>query len=226
MKTLKKITALLPMKGYSERVPNKNLKLFNGEPLFYHVLRALENSIYISKIIINTDSQEIFEKASHFSKVVYHERPARICGDFISMNDIIAYDLSNTEEEVFLQTHSTNPLLSTTSINKAIDKYFEGLDTHDSVFSVTKLQTRLYKDDNTPLNHNPKELKRTQDLEPLFEENSNFFIFSKESFFNSGNKRIGQRPSMFELNKLEAIDIDEPEDFILAEAVQKLNLVI
>lgn len=219
------IVALLPMKGHSERVPNKNLKLFNGKPLFFHVLSALENSKHISKIIINTDSNEIAEKASEFSKVIIHKRPESICGDFVSMNDIIAYDLSKVAEEHFLQTHSTNPLLKTSSVDKAIEKYFKEIENNDSIFSVTKIQTRLYRQDNSPLNHDPEELLRTQDLEPLFEENSNFFIFSKSSFVNAENKRIGKNPLMFVLNKLEALDIDEPEDFVLAEAVQKLKLV-
>lgn len=220
-----KVVALLPMKGNSERVPNKNLKLFNGKPLFFHVLASLQESHYVSQIIVNTDSEEIAVKAKTFSKVVIHERPDAICGDFVSMNDIISHDLSKVEAEHFIQTHSTNPLLTTSSIDKGVELYFQELENKNSVFSVTKLQTRLYKEGSVPLNHNPEELLRTQDLEPLYEENSNFFIFSKFSFKEAGNKRIGKSPLMFELNKLEALDIDEPEDFILAEAVQKLKLV-
>ncbi len=140
-----------------------------------------------------------------------------IQGDFVSMNDIIAYDLSQLNGEYFLQTHSTNPLLRAETIDKAIEKYFEGLETFDSVFGVTKVQTRFYDKDAKPVNHNPEELLRTQDLEPLYEENSNFYIFSKDSFENSGQKRIGVKPQIFEVNKLEAVDIDEPEDFKLAE---------
>ena len=91
----------------------------------------------------------------------------------------------------------------------------------DSLFGATKVQTRFYDKDANPINHNPEELLRTQDLEPLYEENSNFYIFSKESFKNSNKKRIGIKPQIFEVNKLEAIDIDEPEDFILAELLYK-----
>lgn len=222
---MKKIVALLPMKGHSERVPNKNLRLFNGKPLFYHVLQSLEDSRYIEQIIINTDSDLIAEKASLFSKVKINQRPESICGDYVSMNDIIAFDIQNSDSHYFLQTHSTNPLLKTSSIDKAIEEFFKNEKEFDSLFSVTKLQTRLYKEGGVALNHNPQELIRTQDLEPLFEENSNFFLFSKDSFLKAGNKRIGLKPLLFELNKLEALDIDEPEDFILAEAVQKLNLV-
>jgi len=140
-----------------------------------------------------------------------------IQGDFVSMNNIINYDLNHLDGEHFLQTHSTNPLLRAETIDKAIEKYFEGLENYDSLFSVTKVQTRFYDINAKPVNHNPNELLRTQDLEPMYEENSNFYIFSKDSFENANNKRIGLKPQIFEVNKLEAVDIDEPEDFKLAE---------
>lgn len=218
-----KIIALLPMKGNSERVPNKNLKDFNGKPLFHHVLQSLQNCELIDEVIINTDSDKIANSAASFSKVKIHQRPEAICGDFVSMNDVIANDLENSDGDIYLQTHSTNPLLKADTITKAIEE-FKGSD-NDSLFSVTKLQTRLYWKDGKPVNHNPEELLRTQDLPPLFEENSNIFIFTKQSFAKAENKRIGLNPMMFEMDKLEAIDIDEPQDFIMAEAIQKLNLV-
>ena len=215
----KNITALLPMKGNSERVPNKNLRDFNGKPLYHVVMKSLLASKYIDKVVINTDSETIAQdaKENFGNKVTIINRPEEIQGDFVSMNEIIAYDLSKLDDEHFLQTHSTNPLLTTQTIDNAIETYFENLDKYDSLFAVTKVQTRFYDKDARAVNHNPEELLRTQDLEPLYEENSNFYIFSKESFKNSNNKRIGINPQIFEVNKLEAVDIDEPEDFILAE---------
>ncbi len=213
------------MKGNSERVSGKNLKDFNGKPLFYYVLESLSNSKYINEIIVNTDSREIAEKAMTASpKVKIHERPLEICGDMVSMNKIIAHDLSESTSDLFIQTHSTNPLLRTETIDQAIDYFLNLTDEFDSLFSVTKMQTRLFWEDGKPINHNPSELIRTQDLPPVFEENSNFFIFSRSSFKNAGDKRIGLRPKMFEVDKIEAVDIDEPNDFIIAEALHKLNL--
>ena len=213
------IQALLPMKGNSERVPNKNMRNFDGAPLYHAIMHSLLASKYIERVAINTDSQIIAEDAKqHFGdRVVIIDRPASIQGDFVSMNDIIAYDIEQLEGEHFLQTHSTNPLLRTETIDKAIETYFAGLDTYDSLFGVTKVQTRFYDKDANPVNHDPSELLRTQDLEPLYEENSNFYLFSKNAFKNAGNKRIGLKPQIFEVNKLEAVDIDEPEDFKLAE---------
>jgi N-acylneuraminate cytidylyltransferase len=218
------IVALLPMKGNSERVPNKNLKLFNGKPLFHAIINELITSKYINKVIINTDSDLIAESAISTYKdfVSINKRPKNIQGDFVSMNKIIEYDLNNSDSDIYIQTHSTSPLLSVKSLDTAIKKMINRSKNFDSIFSVTKIQTRFYDKNGVPSNHNPKELLRTQDLEPLFEENSGFYIFTKDSFKNADNKRIGLRPLMFEIEKIESIDIDEPEDFIIAETLHKL----
>ncbi len=214
-----KLIALLPMKGDSERVPNKNMRDFNDRPLYHAIMHTLLKSKYIEKVVINTDSEIITEdaKKNFGESVIIIDRPKEIQGGDVSMNVIINYDLSKVNGDHFLQTHSTNPLLRVETLDKAIETYFENLEKYDSLFSVTRVQTRFYDKNANPINHNPKELLRTQDLEPLYEENSNFYIFSKESFKNAGNRRIGLKPQIFEVNKLEAVDIDEPEDFILAE---------
>lgn len=220
-----KTVALLPMKGHSERVPNKNMRSFCGKPLYHRILETLFLSPYVDYVAINTDSRDIARDAlENFDRVRIIERPEEIRGDFVPMNDIIAYDLNQIEGEHFLQTHSTNPLLTVETINKAIKDYFTNLDTFDSLFSVTRYQTRLFWKDGTPINHNLQELLRTQDLEPVYEENSNIYIFSKKSFTNNNNNRIGIKPKLFEINKTEAIDIDEEADFRLAETLFRLKL--
>jgi len=218
-----KIIALLPMKGNSERVPKKNLKDFNGLPLYQIILDKLLESNFINEIIINTDCINITKSVQekYKEKVNIFPRPEEICGDFISMNKIIKNDLDNSDGEIYIQTHSTNPLLEVKSIDNALKKMLEFGNTNDSIFSVTKIQTRFYEINGKAINHNPLELERTQDLPPIFEENSCFYIFTKDSFKLSGGKRIGLKPMMFEIDKIEAIDIDNIEDFIIAEAVHK-----
>lgn len=222
-----RINVLLPMKGHSERVPGKNIRLLNSRPLFHWVLINLQKSSYVNNIIIDTDSQEIAQNVlEHFSGVTILDRPHDIRGDYVSMNTIINYDISQVDGEYFLQTHSTNPLLTTSTIDKAIESYFDNLGIYDSLFSVTRLQVRLYWHDGSPVNHNlynPNETLRTQDLQPIYEENSCLYIFSRTSFFESGKWRIGLRPQMFEIDKLEAIDIDEEQDFRLAEILHSVN---
>jgi len=223
MVNVKSFTALLPMKGHSERVPNKNIRLFAEKPLFSIVLDNLLESTLINKIIINTDSNAIISivNKNYDNKVIIHKRPDDLCGDFVPMNEIIKYDIKKSNSEYYIQTHSTNPLVQTNTFDKAITKYLNDINNYDSLFSVNCLQTRLFDNKSNPLNHNPSELIRTQDLDPIYEENSNFYIFSKSSFINSGNNRIGQTPQMFEVNRLESQDIDIEEDFILAETIYK-----
>ena len=217
-----KLVALLPMKGNSERVPNKNLKDFHGSPLYHKVLETLIKSRFIDKVVINTDSSKIKKDAvENYGEIIkIIDRPLSIQGDFVSMNKIIDFDLHRLKNNLhFLQTHSTNPLLKTTTIDNAIEKYFEVIENNifDSLFSVTRFQTRFYWETGEPVNHDPDELIRTQDLPVMYEENSNFYIFSKDSFYANGKKRIGKRPFLFEMDKIESVDIDEPEDFIIAK---------
>ena len=217
-----KIVALLPMKGHSERIPNKNLKSFNGKPLYHHILNSLSSCSSINTIVIDTDSRDVIADVNeNFNNIKFIERPVELRGDFVEMNDIIAYDLSQIEGEYFLQTHSTNPLLLSNTIDKAVNIFYKNIDKYDSIFTVTKFQNRFYDRKGVPINHNLNELLRTQDLPPVFEENSNLYIFSKTSFIKAGNKRIGFNPYMFKMDKLEAVDIDDMNDFILAELIMK-----
>ena len=217
------ISALLPMKGHSERVPNKNMRIFGDKPLYHCIANILEKSEYVKEILINTDS-DIIEKDAldNFSKVKIIKRPEDLCGDMVPMNAIIEYDINRCSYQHILQTHSTNPLLKLETLNNGIKAYFEELSDYDSLFSVTKIQTRLYDKNGNAVNHNPDILLRTQDLPPLFEENSNFYIFSKDSFIKANNKRIGLKPKMFCIdNKNESIDIDDMDDFYIAEILYK-----
>lgn len=209
--------ALLPMKGHSERVKNKNIRNFAGKPLFTYVLDTLRKCKYVTDVYVDTDSKEIVQLIGrYYEDVQIIERPERLCGDMVSMNDIIKYDIAQIGAKYYLQTHATNPLLKSDTLDAACVMFIEGMDRYDSAFSVNKLQTRLYNADGSVVNHNPDILQRTQDLSPLYEENSNFYIFSTESF-QRRNARIGEKPMMMEMSKLESVDIDEEQDFILAE---------
>lgn len=216
-----KIVAFVPMKGNSERVPNKNMKDFNGRPLYHVIVNTLLHSKFITDVVIDTDSEVIMNDVKkHFPTVKMLTRPVGLRGDFVSMNKIIKHDMGEFPADYYLQTHSTNPLLKVETLDSGIDKFLSLNGEYDSVFSVTRVQTRFYDKNGRPYNHNPQELLRTQDLDPLFEENSNFFLFTKKSFEDAGDKRIGIKPLMYEMDKLEATDIDEPQDFELAKALE------
>ena len=116
-------------------------------------------------------------------------------------------------------THTTNPLLSLSSISKALTLYEDNLnDGFDSLFTVNKVQNRFYYENCKPINHDPNNLIRTQDLPPWFEENSNLYIFSRESFYAT-NARIGKKPQILITEPFESTDIDTPSDWELAEVL-------
>lgn len=214
------IAALIPIKDHSERVPAKNFRPFCGRPLYHWILETLEQIDHVQAVYIDTDSARIEAEApACFPKVRIIRRPQALCGDFTSTNEIFAYDLTQIPAfDVFLQTHATNPLLRAQTICRAITLYEEQVNRGacDSLFSVTRYQCRFYRADGSPVNHDPKELLRTQDLPPLFEENSNLYLFSRRSFA-AHNRRIGERPCMFEMDRLEAVDIDDAASFTLAQ---------
>ena len=223
-----KVVALLPMKANSERVKGKNFRPFNGKPLFKWTLDSLLEVNAIEQVIINTDARTILAEngLADSERVLIRDRKPEICGDMVSMNLVLADDVANVDADIYLMTHTTNPLLSADTIRSALAAFqkAQAANTADSLFTVDKIQSRFYRADASAINHDPDNLLRTQDLEPWFEENSNLYIFTKESFAKN-NARIGKKPMLFESPKFESIDIDTPDDweFGLAAAGYLMN---
>lgn len=212
-----KIVALVPMRHSSERVPGKNYRLFAGKPLYHHILRSLLNCPFIQEVVVDTDSSTIINGITEeFPRVTIFERPEHLRAGTIPMNEILLNEVKKINADFYIQTHSTNPLIKTTTISKAIGAFLKEFPTYDSLFSVTKIQTRLWDNLSRPINHNPAILLRTQDLPPIYEENSCIYLFSKDTLEKKHN-RLGERPMMFEMDPVEAFDIDEELDFRIAE---------
>lgn len=214
-----RVAALLPMKRHSARIPGKNFRLFLGRPLFHWVLDTLLAVDEVTRVVINTDAQNELRRCGlpASPRVALRRRRPELCGDRVSMNRVIADDLAHVPADVYLMTHATNPLLQPDTVRRALARFLASAaqGTHDSLFTVNRHQTRFYRADGTPLNHDPQHLVPTQELEPWYEENSNLYIFTRESFRRTG-ARIGRRPLMFETPRRESIDIDDRDDWDLA----------
>jgi CMP-N-acetylneuraminic acid synthetase len=205
------------MRHESERVPGKNYRLFAGKPLYHHIVARLLACPVISQVVIDTDSPVIKEDAAQlFPQVKLIDRPEHLRAGTVPMNDILLHDVGQVEADYYLQTHSTNPLLRAETISRAIQTFLENCSTYDSLLSVTRVQVRLWDEFARAINHNPAILLRTQDLPPIYEENSCLYIFTKDMLEARGN-RIGEQPLMFEIDRIEAWDIDEELDFEIAE---------
>ncbi|OQX62501.1 MAG: acylneuraminate cytidylyltransferase [Anaerolineaceae bacterium 4572_5.1] len=212
-----KIAALIPMRHHSQRVPGKNYRELAGKPLFHHIIETLLAVPEINTVIVDTDSEPIMAGLrEHFPSVIIINRPEELRADNRPMNDILLHDTGQVEADFYLQTHSTNPLLRAETVSAAIEAFLEAYPAKDSLFSVTRWQTRLYDRHGAAINHNPKELIQTQDLPPVYEENSCIYIFTRENLIKH-NHRIGPNPMMYEIPALEAVDIDEEADFQIAD---------
>ncbi len=223
MKDEYRIVALVPMRHHSQRVPGKNYRPLAGKPLYQYIIETLLAVPQVSEILVDTDSPPVMEGLrTHYPAVRVVERPAHLRADDVPMNEILAYDMGLTEADFYLQTHSTNPLLRAETVTRAIEIFLSEYPARDSLFGVTRWQTRLYDQLGRAINHNPAILLQTQDLPPVYEENSCLYLFTRENLLARRN-RIGERPLMFEIPRLEAVDIDEEADFLLAEALVKMR---
>lgn len=219
------VSALVPMKGHSERVPSKNIRILGDAPLFYHILRSLGQAKQVYEILVDTDSEKIKGLIrKDFPKVTVIDRPPQLIGDKIPMTDIVENDCAFVKMKHFLQTHATSPFIKPGTIDAAIRAYFLGISSgFDSVMAVNKFQARFYDQNKKPINHNPDIMLPSQDMPPIYEDCSSFYIGSVSRLLSS-KKRVGDNPIFFEVSKLESADIDTEEDFRLCQAIyESLN---
>jgi CMP-N-acetylneuraminic acid synthetase len=216
-----KLAALVPMRHHSQRVPGKNYRPLAGKPLFYHIIETLLAVPEIQAIVVDTDSGPVMELIRQdFPAIHLIERPEHLRADDIPMNDILIHDTSQVQADFYLQTHSTNPLLKPETVARAIGRFLAAYPGKDSLFSVTRWQTRLYDQQGKAVNHDPAVLIQTQDLPPVYEENSCLYLFTRETLLRRGH-RIGESPLLFEIDRDEAWDIDEELDFEITDFLLK-----
>lgn len=219
--SFKKIVALVPMRHHSVRVLGKNYRPLAGKPLYQHILLALLACPEIHEVVVDTDSEVIIAGIREsFPQVRVIERPEHLRADTIPMNEILMYDTDRVPADLYLQTHSTNPLLRSATISRALQTLQDNYPAYDTLFSVTRLQSRLWDGLARPINHNPAILLRTQDLPPVYEENSCLYLFTRQTLEVRRN-RIGERPYLFEIERNEAQDIDEEIDFTIADLMMR-----
>ena len=219
-----KIVALIPMRHHSQRVPGKNYRVLAGKPLFHHIVETLLAVPEIAEVVVDTDSEPVMDSLrERFPQVQIITRPENLRADDTPTNYVLIHDTDQVPADFYLQTHSTNPLLKQETVSRAIKLFLAGYPNRDSLFSVTCLQTRLYDKDGNAINHNPNELLQTQDLPPVYEENSCLYIFTRENLI-AKKHRISDHPMMFEIDAAEAWDIDELLDFEIADFLLKRQL--
>jgi len=219
-----RLAALVPMRHHSQRVPGKNYRPLAGKPLFHHIIETLLAVREINEIVVDTDSDLVMDGLrKNFPQVKIINRPDALRADDVPMNDILIYDTSQVQADFYLQTHSTNPLLRSETVSRAVQSFLADYPKHDSLFSVTRWQTRLYDQNGKAINHDPSVLIQTQNLPPVYEENSCLYLFTRDNLIKR-HHRIGERPMMFEIDADEAWDIDEELDFAITDFLMQQRM--
>lgn len=209
-----KTVAVVPMKLNNRRLPQKNTKSFtNGKPLCSYILSTLLKVSGIDEVYVycsNPDIKDFIPEGVKFLK-----RSESLDQDSTKMNEVLKCFAEDVPADIYVMTHTTAPFISSESIEKGLNAVLSG--EYDSSFAAKKLQDFIWKD-GKPFNYELNNIPRTQDLEPLFEETSGFYIYRSE-VMTKLNRRIGDKPFITEVGEIESIDIDEPEDFEIADAV-------
>lgn len=209
-----KIVAVVPMKLNNKRLPQKNTKSFiNGNPLCYYILSTLLRIDEIDKVYVYCSNSDI--KKYIPTGVEYLKRDSSLDLDSTSMTEVLSCFSKDVSADIYVMTHTTAPFISCNSIKKGIRAVLSG--EYDSSFSVKKIQDFLWVE-GKPFNYQLDKIPRTQDLPTIWEETSGFYIYKNEVMVNL-HRRIGNKSYMVEVSEIEAIDIDESEDFIIADAI-------
>lgn len=218
------IIALVPMRHHSQRVPGKNYRPLGSKPLFHYIIESLLSCPEIDQVVVDTDSSPVMDGVrQNFPQVTLIERPEHLRADETPTNEVLLHDTAQVQADFYLQTHSTNPLLRPETISRAIQTFLSSYPAYDSLFSVTRWQTRLWDQLGRAINHNPAILLQTQDLPPVYEENSCIYIFTRQNLVARRN-RLGERPLLFEIGASEAWDIDEELDFAIVDFLMRQGI--
>ena len=210
-------TLFMPIKLNNERTPGKNIKEFDdGTPLLNiplsTALKCKRNG-YIDNVIVFCSSDEINNYLPE--EVEFIKRSAELDLQSVRCADIIEAFLKSIDSDIYVMFHATSPFITEKTLIECINAVKSGK--YDSAFAAKKLQNFMWYQ-NKPLNFQLDYAPRTQDMEPYYCELSSPYVFTRE-VFEQYHGRTGENPYICECSEIEAIDIDYPEDFELANAV-------
>ena len=217
------VIAFIPARGGSKSIPGKNIKNFCGKPLIYWNLFALEKSELVNEIVVATDSEKIFKKVEefNFSKVKLYKRSADNAQDHSTSESIMLEYINYAKlasSDTFMLVQATSPFTRTEDFNnglKLMNKY-------DTVFACAKIKRFIWNKEGKPLNYDHNNRPRRQDFEGTFMENGAFCISSVSDIVNHNN-RISGNIGICEMAEYTFVEIDEVEDWIMAEQLFMKN---
>lgn len=213
-----KTVAFVPIRLNSQRVEGKNLRLLGSRPLITYLLESLTRAKNIDEVYVYCSNEAIKEYLPEGVKFL--RRDESLDSNTTLGREIYDAFTSDIEADIYVLAHATSPFIKTKTIEDAVEKVQSG--EYDSAFSAEKIQTFAWWK-GQPLNYSFENVPRTQDLEPVYVETSAFFIFNR-TLWCKHHRRIGFHPYTAVTDRIESMDIDNPDDFLLAEAIVAANL--
>jgi YrbI family 3-deoxy-D-manno-octulosonate 8-phosphate phosphatase len=209
-----KVVAFVPIKFKSQRLENKNILPLGNKPLCYYIFETLTKIQNIDNIYVYCSDPTIKQHMPF--GITFMERPKTLDHNDTKGLSIYKEFIKNVDADIYILAHATSPFIKPLSIQEGLNAVlYNG---YDSSFSVKEAKTYCWYH-NKPLNYNLNDIVRTQDLEPIYIENSAFYIFQKKHI--QQDRRIGDNPYKVITNKIESVDIDEIDDYILAQNIFK-----
>ena len=210
-----KIIAFVPVKMNNERLPGKNTKKFsNGRPLISYILETLKLVEGLDGIYVYCSDPEI--KKFFPEGIYYLQRDTYLDLSSTSFNEVLTSFAEEIAADIYVLAHATAPFIKKENFEKGIEAVKSGK--YDSALAVRKMQEFLWVDDH-PLNFSPEQILRTQDLKPFYIETCGMYIYTSD-LIKKEKRRVGDMPYLIPVSKIEACDINDPEDFIFADAVK------
>ena len=215
---MKKTVAFVPIKLNNERFPNKNITPFdNGEPLIHYILNTLKEVKNVDEVYVYCSDESICDYIPEGIKFLKRETYLDL--STTSFNEVLTTFADLVDADVYVLTHATAPFMSAESIEKGVDAVVSG--EYDSALAVQKLQEFVWKD-NKPFNYDVKHIPRTQDLPLMYTETCGLYVYTSDLIKNE-KRRVGDKPYLVEVSKIEACDINTKDDFIVANAIFNAN---
>ena len=209
-----KVAAYIPIKLNNERLPNKNLKCFDdGTPMCHLVFNTLSEVEEIDEIYCYCSNPKIQEYLT--GRVKFLQRSKSLDTAQTRRGDIIKAFSNDVDADIIILSHVTSPFIKADTIRKCVDVVKSG--NYDSALTVSKCQEYFWQD-GKPLNFNPDKIARSQDLPIIYKETSGCFIFTSKVCEETG-RNVGEKTFICEVDRIEEIDINYPQDFEIANAV-------
>ena len=213
-----KRVAFVPIRLNSQRVEGKNLRELGGRPLMTYLLQTLTEVENIDQVYVYCSNPSIVEYLP--AGVKFLQRDEQLDSNTTLGEQIYDAFTREVDADIYILAHATSPFIRPATIADAVAHVESG--EYDSAFSAERVQTFAWWD-GKPLNYSLEHVPRTQDLEPVFVETSAFFVFERD-VWRTKRRRIGERPYMAVTDRIESMDIDNPDDFLLAEAIVAAGL--